>query len=211
MNNSLSAFTLIGFAWVLNACGTPNRSSDEDAEQAAISQPFADAATDEERADAVEIWASQAPVLAILDVESAVVTEDGLNLTTEAVLHVVEILRDEQGLEMSAGDRLWMEIPGGQIGERSQLTSSAPLLFEGDTVLARLTLDERGDLGFDGHNSVIPVRDGLARVCVNPDPGAILRCVDAGSAVIALEELPLFTGADAGLDLPVTALRGRLL
>lgn len=171
-----------------------------------------DAASVDQQTEAVMAWADRASALAIIEIASAESTlaDDG-RIWTQAVLRVGEVYRDDLGLGLTEGEQLWIEVPGGQVGDTSELSSAAPLLFEGDSALALLTLDEDGNITFDGHNSVLPLRDGALQVCVNPDAGAVRRCIDAGTAVVVTEHLPQFSGADDNGGLPLAGLRDALL
>ena len=170
------------------------------------------AAGGDQSAEAVLQWADRASVVAVIEIASARASEDERgHISTDAVLRVVEVYRDDLGLELVPGAQVWVEVAGGAMGDRSELSSAAPLLAEGDVVLALLTLDEQGDLTFDGNNSVLPMRDDAVQVCVNPDPGALRRCIDAGAGLVISEALPHFSRADDLLDVPLGALRGALL
>ena len=178
---------------------------------AAPAAPAPRTASLHDRISAVEQWAVDAPILAVVEIEMAEAhaSPQAPGATTEAVVRVTAVLRDDLDSGVMAGDRVWMELPGGALPDRMVFSSSAPMLFEGDTVLARLDLGDDG-LTFTGINDVLPVADDAVRACVNPSPEGVDRCDGEGAALLPLDHAPLFSAPDLALEIPLQALANPL-
>lgn len=154
-----------------------------------------------QRQHAVERWAGDAPLLVVADIELAqtVPMEEAPGARTIVVLRIDEILRDDLDSELHEGDLYWMEIPGGALGDQLVFSSAAPLLFEGDQVLARLDLDQQGPV-FTSIDDVLPVDDDAVRVCVNPTAVGVDRCDGMGAAVLYDDQVPAFPAPDLSIE-----------
>jgi hypothetical protein len=157
--------------------------------------------------EALSRWAERAQVLAWVSIEHVepYITSVSPGLRTEAVLRVRQVLRNESDVEFKVDNTLWLDLPGGSLGETEVYTSDAPLLFEGDEVLAALVQTPDG-LQLAGARSVLPVREGAIEVCVNPEHAALTRCIDAGAGLVFSPALELFERADDVLSILVSEL-----
>ena len=154
-----------------------------------------------QRQHAVQRWAGDAPLLVVADVELAEAqpTQEAPGARSVVVLRIVEILRDDLDSELREGDRLWMEIPGGALDDQLVFSSNAPLLFEGDQVLARLDLDDEGPV-FTSIDDVLPVEDDAVRVCVNPSFEGVDRCDGMGAAALYDDQTSAFPAPDLSTE-----------
>lgn len=212
----MRSFIPLLFTSALAACAvnTPQENLDERADTglapAAQDEGAAEvlgAPTMAQQREAMGLWAERAQVLAWVSIEHAepYITSESPGLRTEAVLRVIQVLRNESGVEFEVEDTLWLDLPGGSLGETDVYTSDAPLLFEGDEVLAALVQTAEG-LQLAGARSVLPVREGALEVCVNPEHAALARCVDAGAGLVFSPTLELFERPDDVLSIPVSTL-----
>ena len=164
------------------------------------------AASLHDRVNAIEDWAGDSPILAVLEIEMAESQpDDQTGARTEVVLHVLDVLRDDLDSGLVVGERVWMEIPGGALDQNLIFSSAAPMLFEGDTVLARLDLGDDG-LTFTSIADVLPVADDAVRACVNPSPNAMGRCDGEGAALLPARRVPLFDMPELAIETPILAL-----
>ena len=183
----------LALALPLAACATA--SAPDPAQPRAVPSPV-------QQVGAVERWAGDAPLLIVAEIELAEATPAArpADVRTDVVLHVQQVLRDGLDSGLRDDDRIWIQIPGGQLDDQIIVSSDAPILFEGDSVLARMDVGDEGPI-FTGLTDVLPFVEGAVRACVNPTPEAMDRCEGAG--VIVHPDLPAFEQADEVTTIPM--------